>query len=313
MRTFKQKYQQLSMPETTVDYYYVTRADVIENDGCEKSAEKVLSVARRHFGRARINPFHFINGPRLYTQMQVRPPTTKDLHFVEWVDSPEGWIGLVTLSEFAKFLVDSEGQRNERMFDDNVRGFYRETAVNRSIYDTLSHPDKMPEFWLLNNGVTILSSRVQPKSYRILEITDPQVVNGLQTSRQLLAYYSSPNKPTQDDGRRLLVRVIQNSNEEVRDQIIRATNNQNPMPAESLFTTFRIHKQIELVFKEHELYYERRKGFYRDQRKPISQIVTALELMQAVIAIMTDRQDDARGRPKSYIENRGEAMAVVWS
>ena len=240
--------------------------------------------------------------------MQVRQPITKDLRFVEWVDSQEGYIGLVALSEFRAFLQDTSGNRNERMFDDNVRGFYRETDVNRSIYDTLSHPQKNPEFWLLNNGVTVLSSKVQPKGYRILEVTDPQIVNGLQTSRQILAYYgNSDNTPPANDTRRILVRVIQNSDEDVRDKIIRATNNQNPMPAESLFTTFRIHKQIETAFKafrKEPLYYERRKGFYRDQRKPIAKIVTAQDLIRAVVAIMTNRQDDARGRPQDYIQDQ---------
>jgi hypothetical protein len=193
MRTFKAKYLQLSMPHTTLDYYYVTRADVIENPGCEKAARKVLATAKRHFGAATINPFHFVNAARLYTQMQLRQPITKDLRFVEWVDSQEGYIGLVALSEFREFLQDATGNRSDRMFDDNVRGFYRETDVNRSIYETLSHPQKNPEFWLLNNGVTVLSSKVQPKAYRILEITDPQIVNGLQTSRQILA--GGPLKP----------------------------------------------------------------------------------------------------------------------
>jgi hypothetical protein len=300
MSTFKEKYRLLSMPQTTVDYYYITRADVAVNRGCKLSAGKVLATAKRHFSRAKINPFHFINGPSLYSQIQSRPPITKDLQFVEWVESPEGWIGLVKLSEFARFLLRNGRERDDRMFDDNVRGFYRDTAVNRSIFKTLSHPARMPEFWLLNNGVTVLSSRVQPKSYKILEVTDPQVVNGLQTSRQILAYFDT-NTPPKEDKRRLLVKVIQNSDEDTRDLVIRATNNQNPMPAESLFTTFRIHKQIESVFKKHGLYYERRKGFYRDQHKPIAEIVSALELIQAVIAIMTDRQDDARGRPKGYI------------
>jgi hypothetical protein len=189
------------------------------------------------------------------------------------------------------------------MFDDNVRGFQRETSVNQSIQETLSTPGKSPEFWLLNNGVTILSSNVQPKSSRKLEIADPQIVNGLQTSRQIFAYYSSGASPS-DDKRRILIRVIQNQDENTRDKIIRATNNQNPMPAEALFTTFRIHKQIEAVFLAHSLYYERRKGFYRDQRKPMSKIVTPLELIPAVIAVMTDRQDDARGRPKDYIQDK---------
>jgi hypothetical protein len=309
MRTFKIKYRQLSMPQTTIDYYYVTKADAIENEGCERSAERVIAMAKKHFPGAKIHPFHFINAARFYTQMQLRQPTTKDLRFVEWVDSPEGWIGLVTLSEFHNFLHEGSGQRDDRMFDDNVRGFYRETSVNRSIYETLTNPVQMPEFWLLNNGVTVLSSKVQPKSYRLLEITDPQIVNGLQTSRQILAYFGAEAIPA-DDKRRILVRVIQNSTEDVRDKIIRATNNQNPMPAESLFTTFRIHKQIELIFEKNGLYYERRKGFYRDQRKPISQIVSSQELIQAVVAVMTDRQDDARGRPKDYIVDETKRWAM---
>ncbi|MGB8542063.1 MAG: AIPR family protein [Candidatus Acidiferrales bacterium] len=309
VRIFKDKYHQLSLPKTTIDYYYITRKDVLENQGCEVSAKKVTATARRHISKAVINDFHFINAAKLYTQIGMRSPTTKTLSFAEIIDAPEGWIGLVSLPEFYTFLKDEHGERNEAMFDDNVRGFQRETAVNQSIQETLSKPAESPEFWLLNNGVTVLSSNVQPKSSRKLEIADPQIVNGLQTSRQVYAYYSSGNPPS-NDKRRILVRVIQNSVEDVRDKVIKATNNQNPMPAEALFTTFRIHKQIETVFLEHNLYYERRKGFYRDQNKPISQIVTTPELIPAVIAIMTDRQDDARGRPKGYIQDKTKRWSL---
>lgn len=309
MRIFKDKYHQLSLPKTTIDYYYITRKDVLENQGCEMSARKVLATAKRHISKAAINDFHFINAAKLYTQIGVRAPRTKTLSFAEIIDAPEGWIGLVSLPEFYSFLRNEQGERDEAMFDDNVRGFQRETPVNQSIQETLSTPTKSPEFWLLNNGVTVLSSNVQPKSSRKLEITDPQIVNGLQTSRQIFAYYFSGPAPS-DDKRRILIRVIQNSDEDIRDKVIKATNNQNPMPAEALFTTFRIHKQIETVFLEHNFYYERRKGFYRDQNKPISQIVTTVELIPAVIAIMTDRQDDARGRPKGYIQDRTKRWSL---
>jgi hypothetical protein len=303
MQVFKDKYAQLSLPRTQIDYYYITRQDVLENEGCEISARKVIETARRHLSRAIVNDFHFMNAARLYSKIGERPPKTKPLTFIELIGVEEGWVGLVSLPEFYSFLRDpSNGERNEAMFDDNVRGFQRETTVNKSIRDTLSAPDKNPEFWLLNNGVTVLSSLVQPKSSRILEITDPQIVNGLQTSRQIFAHYS-PLHVHKEDRRRIIVRVIQNSEEDVRDKIIRATNNQNPMPAEALFTTFRIHKQIESVFLQHGLFYERRKGLYRDQGKPIAKIVTPSELIPAVIAVMTDRQDDARGRPKDYIQD----------
>lgn len=268
-----------------------------------------MDTARRHFSKATINEFHFINAARLYSQIGTRRPTTKTLSFVEIIDAPEGWVGLVSLPEFYAFLRDERGERDEAMFDDNVRGFQRATSVNESIQVTLSTPTKSPEFWLLNNGVTVLSSTVQPKSSRKLEISDPQIVNGLQTSRQVFTYYSSNNE-SGSDKRRILVRVIQNSDEDVRNTVIKATNNQNPMPAEALFTTFRIHKQIETVFRNHNLYYERRKGFYRDQSKPISRIVTASELIPAVIAIMTDRQDDARGRPKDYVREQAKRWSL---
>lgn len=309
MRIFKEKYSKLSLPRTRIDYYYITRKDVLENDGCGISARKVINTARRHFSKAAVNDFHFINAAKLYSQIGLRPPKTKTLSFIEIIDAPEGWVGLVSLPEFYSFLRDEYGERNEAMFDDNVRGFQRQTAVNQSIEGTLSTPDKSPEFWLLNNGVTVLSSNVQPKSVKKLEITDPQIVNGLQTSRQIFTHYYPNNAPLQDN-RRIIVRVIQNSDENFRDKIIRATNNQNPMPAEALFTTFRIHKQIESVFLKHGLYYERRKGFYRDQNKPISRIVTPTELIPAVIAIMTDRQDDARGRPKDYIRDEKKRWSL---
>jgi len=228
IRIFKEKYAQLSMPKTVVDYYYVTCADVDENEDCRGAASRVIETAKKHFSRAEVHPFHFINGARLYTQLGVRPPRTRNLLFTEWVSVPEGWIGLIGLRDFYTFLQDEEGHRNENIFDDNVRGV-QETKINESIYHTLTKPQEMPEFWLLNNGITILSPKAQPKTHKLLEVTDPQIVNGLQTSRQIFNYFSNeyPTLPGMDN-RRILVKVIQNSDDDVRDTIIRATNNQNP-------------------------------------------------------------------------------------
>jgi hypothetical protein len=45
----------------------------------------------------------------------------------------------------------------------------------------------------------------------------------------------------------------------------------------------------------------RRPGFYKDQGKPISKIVSFNEVTQAVIAILLHRPDDSRARPGDYI------------
>jgi len=90
MRIFKDKYHKLSLPKTTIDYYYITRKDVLENTGCEISARKVEATARRHISKSTINDFHFINAARLYSQIGTRRPTTKTLSFMEFFDAPEG-------------------------------------------------------------------------------------------------------------------------------------------------------------------------------------------------------------------------------
>jgi hypothetical protein len=75
------------------------------------------------------------------------------------------------------------------------------------------------------------------------------------------------------------------------------------MPAEALRATDRIHRQIEAMFLQSGLYYDRRKGFYKDEGKPIAKIVPVVELLQAMLAIALMRPDDARARPQDYIKD----------
>jgi hypothetical protein len=146
-------------------------------------------------------------------------------------------------------------------------------------------------------------TRATKVGYKKLEIDDPQIVNGLQTSRQIDAYYRSGTflQPDQDM-RRIMVRVLQSSDEGVRDDVIRATNSQNKMPSEALRATDRIHGQIETLFRQYDLFYDRRKGQYKDEGKPIAKIVPVIELLQAALAIALKRPDAARARPRDYIK-----------
>jgi hypothetical protein len=156
---------------------------------------------------------------------------------------------------------------------------------------------------MLNNGITILTPHVTPGLGGRLEINDPQIVNGLQTSRKIFDYFNDPTqkRPT-PDARRILVRVIQTDNETTRDEIIRATNDQNKMPAEALISTYRIQREIELFFRERGLFYDRRKGHYKALGEPAAQIVSVTDLVQAVVSIILQRPDEARGRPLDYVK-----------
>lgn len=219
------------------------------------------------------------------------------------IEAPEGWLGLVKLRDYYDFIQDDTGDFHEEIVVENVRGFLMKTPVNDSITATLANPLQNAEFWLLNNGITILAKDAKHQGFRQMNVSDPQVVNGLQTSRQIHKHYHALGGSDINDERRLLVRVIKVVDDPTRDQIIRATNSQNKMASEMLRSTDSIHLKIEEIFGQYGLFYDRRKGYYKDQGKPPAQIVSMREVLQAMLAITLRRPGDARGRPADYLKD----------
>ena len=89
---------------------------------------------------------------------------------------------------------------------------------------------------------------------------------------------------TKNEDRCILVRVI-TSTEERHDHIIKATNSQTVVPISSLRSTDPIHKKIESHLKKYDLFYDRRKSYYRNADKPRNKIVQISQLAQAVMTI----------------------------
>ena len=92
-------------------------------------------------------------------------------------------------------------------------------------------------FWLLNNGITIIAENTQSVGHLRVTCEDPQIVNGLQSSRAIFEHFSDSMESPSDDDRSILVRLIETNEEKVRDRVIRATNSQNKMEAASLRST----------------------------------------------------------------------------
>ena len=72
-----------------------------------------------------------------------------------------------------------------RLFARNVRGFLGSTEINRGMEETLAHEPEY--FWYYNNGITIVCDAKQESSrgQSLLRVTNPQVINGQQTTRTL--------------------------------------------------------------------------------------------------------------------------------
>ena len=73
-----------------------------------------------------------------------------------------------------------------RLFARNVRGYLGSTEINRGMDNTIS--DEPEFFWYYNNGITIIcdhAERVSSGGKDTLNVTNPQIINGQQTTRTL--------------------------------------------------------------------------------------------------------------------------------
>ena len=187
-------------------------------------------------------------------------------------------------------------------FESNVRDYQGKNSVNTCIQNTLSTKTD-EDFWWLNNGVTVLSTKITPITSRELVLANPEIVNGLQTSTEIFNYFSENPDLLRDENRNILIRIITPKSEESRDNIIFATNNQTNIPKASLRVTDSIHLQIEIYFKRRGLYYDRRKNYYKNQKKKSTEIIGVSFLAQCLITLLLRKPDFARARPSTLLDD----------
>ena len=164
-------------------------------------------------------------------------------------------------------LYNSSGVR---LFARNIRGFLGDTPVNHAMMTTLK--DDAKRFYYYNNGITIIcdeAEKISRKGRDILRVSNPQIINGQQTTRTLAShieesYYAS-----------IIVKVIQvprdNSKDETQfdslvSQIVAGTNWQNAIKASDLMTNDRRQIEIEREFRKLGYLYERRRQAKREAK-----------------------------------------------
>ena len=200
---------------------------------------------------------------------------------------------LINIANYYKFITDSSGNLLKGIFESNVRDYQGNNSVNSCIANTLKNKNA-EDFWWLNNGITILSDKITPITSKQLSIDNPEIVNGLQTSTEIYNYFSENKDKLDSENRNVLVRFIVPDTEEVRDDIIFATNNQTNIPKSSLRVTDAIHLQIEMFCKTRGLYYDRRKNYYKNLKKKATDIISVSFLAQCLITLLLRKPDFAR-------------------
>lgn len=300
------KREATNFPKLIVEYYYVSKGDEVHKN-VRRKAEKLKALVTRLLPDATVE-FEFVDAARLVELFRAQQPNAVVLNLADRpLENKNAFLVLVKLKDFYNFITDGKGNLHTPMFDANVRDFAGETEVNAEIKASLENPSG-EDFWWLNNGVTILAQKCVPNGQLKLTIKEPQIVNGLQTSNVIHQHFSGAKAAA--DRRHLLVRIITPRSEESRDKIIKATNSQTPIAAASLRATEKIHRDIEDHFAAKGLFYDRRKNYYRNQKKPASKIVSIPTLAQSIMAVYLQQPDDSRARPSSLLKDDADHLRL---
>lgn len=253
--------------------------------------------------------YNFIGGEELKELSYKKPDYSLELLLkdspltLEFGESHIGYIALVSLKNYFKFIIDEDKNLRRHLFDSNVRDYQNKTAVNSEIENTIKQDNDI-DFWWLNNGVTVIASNESSQIGKKLLLKNVQIVNGLQTSYSI---YNSIKNENISDERSIFIKIIICDDKNIIDKIIRATNSQNAISSSLLRSTDSIQRDIEQYFKSKGYFYDRRKNYYRNQGMPRNKIISINLLSQCVVSLVLNEKNPSRARSNPTILTKTDA------
>ena len=308
---FKKAYQKTasSAPEINFRYFFASRGNTDEiGENIVSRARQIEAKTIELFSKCRCK-YEFLGSTELLALYRKRPEYNLELPYVSQIEHQGGHIVLARLSDYYKFITDEDGHLRKYLFDSNVRDYMGQNPVNEDIMNSLksqSHAD----FWWLNNGITILATSAVSTD-GILTIGNVQIVNGLQTSQSIFNYFSNKNSLSADN-RIVMVKIIKQTDESVRDAIIRSTNNQTAIAVTSLFATDDVQRNIEEIMKQKNLYYERRLNYYLNQGVDREYIFDIMYLAAGYIALVY-KEPEYASRLKRKLLTKSEKYDLIFN
>lgn len=275
------------VPRLQFKFAYASRGDVSDlAENVEARGNQIKRIVSDFFSDAEVT-LDYVGATELIA-LHRKQRFVLELPYTEQLSTIGGaYVVLVPIAAYADFVSDEQGHLRRYLFDSNVRDFLGSNSVNQDIEQTLVD-ENSPDFWWLNNGVTILATRAVPLGKtsvgNALQLHDVQIVNGLQTTQTIFKYFSEMSE--RRHGSYVLIKVIVSDDPAVRDKIIRATNNQSSIQLASLSATDKIQLDIEEILYSHGWYYERRRNYYKNIGKPLERFVEPLFLAQGVVALV---------------------------
>lgn len=310
-KLFKEVYEATAakFPRLKIHFRYVTKGQTDNiHQNVKTRRDFLVQRTKELFDAARAEiSFEFVGAKELVAMNRTERTYTLTLRLQENpIVATEGYLALVNLKDYYSFITTEGGELRSYIFDLNVRDYQGAVEVNQDIENSLAN-DQEINFWVLNNGVTIIADRGSSVA-KDLTLENVQIVNGLQTSRSIFNYLSK-NSP-RDEKRSVLAKIVIKDDPAVIDKVIKASNFQTPIPPSSLKATDVFQRTIEEFLKRYEIYYDRRKGYYKNTGKPANKIISIPALAQAVVSIVRQEPHLARSKPASLVKKKEDYVRV---
>lgn len=307
---FRESYLSLASkhPILKITYIYASKGETYGiNEKVHNEATLVVEKTKEKFTGAEV-VIKFLGAKELLELSRIEKTYTLTLNFIENVLSKgeDNYVLLANLKDYFDFLVDKDGNLRKYIFESNVRDYQGNVEVNMDILKTLSS-EKELDFWWLNNGITILASKASVTG-KTITLDDVQIINGLQTTNCIWNHFNEKQKKydtssADEQNKSVLVKILIIDKDESRDKIIKATNFQTAIPTASLKATEKIQRDIEDYFKANDLFYDRRKNFYKNSGKSAAKIISIPLLAQSLNSIIRKEPHTSRARPASLLKS----------
>lgn len=159
-------------------------------------------------------------------------------------------------------LVQLRTKYGDALFSANVRDYLgsRQAArnINRQIERTVQ--GEPGNFWVYNNGITVLTNSVNIDSDNRIQLSGIAVINGAQTTGSLAE--AAAHGGDLGDAQ-VLVRAIKCNDQTLIESVIRFNNTQNPIKAWELRVIDPIQRKIREQFEKLGITYQVRRGAAR--------------------------------------------------
>lgn len=250
-----------------------------------------ILVKSHEFGKSRVQHLLAAQDSHIEVMEKIQIPGKLGIH-----EKGDTWSAAVTTVP-GNWVHDLYAKFGDKLYSANYRGFLGADGrrrVNSGIRESI---EKTPvDFWAFNNGITVLTLKLEQPAKGAVELHGVSIINGAQTTGSIGSM--DPAKAKLNDVK-VLCRIIECSDQPTIDKIVRFNNTQNVITTWDQFSNDQEQKRIGEEFAELGFNYSRKRGFTGDGDQ-----IGIEQVLQPLLAYHGRPQDAVRGKNQLFVQKQ---------